>query len=79
VFAAAAGSVPNTGAQSGASTASATKPHRIDIHHHVAPPKYIEEMRALLQPPTLGWTPERTLADMDGRRERDHVDHHAWV
>jgi predicted TIM-barrel fold metal-dependent hydrolase len=65
VFAAAAGSVPNTGAQSGASIASATKPHRIDIHHHVAPPKYIEEMRALLQPPTLAWTPERTLADMD--------------
>ena len=56
---------PTRGAQSGASTASATKPHRIDIHHHVAPPKYIEEMRALLQPPTINWTPEKTLADMD--------------
>ena len=63
--AAAPGSVPDTGAQRGASTASAVKPHRIDIHHHVAPPKYIEEMRALLQPPTINWTPERTLADMD--------------
>ena len=63
--AAAAGSVPSVGAQSGSSTASATKPHRIDVHHHVAPPKYIEEMRALLQPPTINWTPERTLADMD--------------
>ena len=57
--------MPDTGARSGASTASATKPHRIDIHHHVAPPKYIEEMRALLQPPTINWTPEKTLADMD--------------
>jgi predicted TIM-barrel fold metal-dependent hydrolase len=63
--AAAPGSVPDTGAQRGASTASAVKPHRIDIHHHVAPPKYIEEMRALLQPPTINWTPEKTLADMD--------------
>ena len=63
--AAAAGSVPSVGAQGGPSTASATKPHRIDVHHHVAPPKYIEEMRSLLQPPTINWTPERTLADMD--------------
>ena len=63
--AAAAGSVPSVGAQSGSSTASATKPHRIDVHHHVAPPKYIDEMRALLQPPTIAWTPEKTLADMD--------------
>jgi predicted TIM-barrel fold metal-dependent hydrolase len=66
VFAAAAGtSVPAAGARSGQSTANATKPHRIDVHHHVAPPKYIEEMRALLQPPTLNWTPEKSLADMD--------------
>ena len=50
---------------SGSSTATATKPHRIDIHHHVAPPKYIDEMRALLQPPTIAWTPEKSLADMD--------------
>jgi predicted TIM-barrel fold metal-dependent hydrolase len=63
--AAAPGSVPAAGAQSGSSTASATRPHRIDIHHHVAPPKYIDEMRALLQPPTIAWTPEKTLADMD--------------
>ena len=65
VFAAAAGSVPSTGTRGGAAVGSATKPYRIDVHHHVAPPKYIEEMRALLQPPTLNWTPEKTLADMD--------------
>ena len=64
-FAAATGSVPSAGTRSGASTAAATKPHRIDVHHHVAPPKYIEEMRSLLQPPTIAWTPEKTLADMD--------------
>src|SRR6476469_7507102 len=62
---AAASSVPSAGSRSGPVTAAATRPHRIDIHHHVAPPKYIEEMHALLQPPTIAWTPERTLADMD--------------
>ena len=65
VFAAAPGSVPSVGAHSGPTAAAATKPYRIDAHHPVAPPKYIEEMRALLQPPTINWTPERTLADMD--------------
>jgi predicted TIM-barrel fold metal-dependent hydrolase len=39
--------------------------HRIDIHHHIAPPKYIEEMSAQLQPPTLAWTPARSIEDMD--------------
>ena len=39
--------------------------HRIDIHHHIAPPKYVEEMRALLQAPTLAWTPARSIDDMD--------------
>jgi predicted TIM-barrel fold metal-dependent hydrolase len=62
---AAASSVPSAGSRSGPVSAAVTTPHRIDIHHHVAPPKYIEEMRALLQPPTIAWTPERTLADMD--------------
>jgi predicted TIM-barrel fold metal-dependent hydrolase len=66
VFSAAApGSVPSVGGSGGFSTESAVKPYRIDVHHHVAPPKYIDEMRALLQPPTLNWTPEKTLADMD--------------
>ena len=39
--------------------------HRIDVHHHIAPPAYIEEMRALLQPPTLAWTPQKSIEDMD--------------
>ena len=66
IFAAAPGSsVPSAGSRGDPSTTSATKPHRIDVHHHIAPPKYIEEMRSLLQPPTINWTPEKTLADMD--------------
>src|SRR5436309_15193949 len=39
--------------------------HRIDTHHHIAPPKFVDEMRALLQPPTLAWSIERSIEDMD--------------
>ncbi|MEP6883218.1 MAG: amidohydrolase family protein [Gammaproteobacteria bacterium] len=38
---------------------------RIDIHHHIAPPAYIKEMRALLFGPTLEWSPEKSIEDMD--------------
>src|SRR5262245_65592496 len=65
LFAADAGSGPMPGAQSGSGSAAAAKPHRIDTHHHIAPPKFIDEMRALLQPPTLAWTIEKSLEDMD--------------
>jgi 6-methylsalicylate decarboxylase len=40
-------------------------PHRIDVHHHIVSPLFVEEMRARLQPPTLNWTPQRSLEDMD--------------
>jgi len=63
--AAGAPGTPAASAQGRSSATAATKPHRIDIHHHVAPPRYIEEMRALLQPPTLAWTPAKSIEDMD--------------
>src|SRR5215470_10051776 len=65
LFAADAGTGPIASAQSGSGTAAAPKPHRIDTHHHIAPPKFVDEMRALLQPPTLAWTIEKSLEDMD--------------
>jgi predicted TIM-barrel fold metal-dependent hydrolase len=40
-------------------------PHRIDVHHHIVSPGFTAEMRALLQPPTLNWTPARSIEDMD--------------
>jgi predicted TIM-barrel fold metal-dependent hydrolase len=40
-------------------------PHRIDVHHHIVSPGFTAELRALLQPPTLNWTPERSIEDMD--------------
>ena len=39
----------------------------VDVHHHLAPPAYIADLtrRKLGFPPTLEWTPEKSLADMD--------------
>src|SRR5271163_2514276 len=39
----------------------------VDVHHHLAPPAYIADLtrRKLGLPPTLQWTPEKSLADMD--------------
>jgi predicted TIM-barrel fold metal-dependent hydrolase len=41
------------------------KRFRIDIHHHIAPPAYVEEMRSMLYGPTLGWSPSKSIDDMD--------------
>jgi 6-methylsalicylate decarboxylase len=40
-------------------------PHRIDVHHHIVSPGFVEELGSLLQPPTLSWTPARSIEDMD--------------
>jgi predicted TIM-barrel fold metal-dependent hydrolase len=42
-------------------------PHRIDVHHHHSPPVYLAALKArnLGQPPTLAWTPEKSIEDMD--------------
>jgi predicted TIM-barrel fold metal-dependent hydrolase len=66
LFAAAGGAgAPAASSHSGMTTGAAIKPHRIDTHHHITPPKFAEEMRHLLQPPTLAWSIERSLEDMD--------------
>jgi predicted TIM-barrel fold metal-dependent hydrolase len=40
-------------------------PHRIDVHHHIVSLGFVAELKSLLQPPTLNWTPERSIEDMD--------------
>jgi predicted TIM-barrel fold metal-dependent hydrolase len=49
------------------STIGGRKPHRIDIHHHLAPPQYIPELisRRTNQRPLIEWTPQKTLDIMD--------------
>jgi predicted TIM-barrel fold metal-dependent hydrolase len=47
--------------------ARSTKPNRIDIHHHFAPPAWVAEVkgRPLLQTANTTWTPARSIDDMD--------------
>ncbi|WP_298257913.1 amidohydrolase family protein [Bradyrhizobium sp.] len=43
------------------------KPYRVDVHHHLSPPSYIQAIVEdhLGSPPQIKWTPEKSLADMD--------------
>jgi predicted TIM-barrel fold metal-dependent hydrolase len=43
-----------------------SKAHRIDVHHHVAPPQWLDEVigRDLLQPATRNWSVEKSIDDM---------------
>jgi len=44
-----------------------TSPHRIDVHHHFAPPAWVTAVkgRPLLQPANTTWTPAKSIEDMD--------------
>ena len=48
-----------------AAAQTAATPHRIDTHHHVAPPKYVAEFKSELQPPVIAWSVSKSLDDMD--------------
>ena len=43
------------------------RPHRIDVHHHFAPPAWVTSVkgRPLLQPANTTWTPASSIEDMD--------------
>jgi predicted TIM-barrel fold metal-dependent hydrolase len=53
----------------GAATAAAQdNPRRIDVHHHLAPPRWITDVvlgRNTGQRPLADWTPQRSIEDMD--------------
>jgi len=40
---------------------------RIDVHHHIAPPVYLEELAPMkrLTPQTVGWTVQKSIDQMD--------------
>src|SRR5215469_2050364 len=46
-------------------TNSMSTRHRIDVHHHIVAPGFVAELREQLQPPTLNWTPARSIEDME--------------
>ena len=43
------------------------KPHRIDVHHHVAPPSWLNAMDIIgrSNPPLTNWSIQKSLDDMD--------------
>ena len=43
------------------------KPHRIDVHHHIAPPSWLNAMDIIgrTNPPLAHWSVQKTLDDMD--------------
>lgn len=44
-----------------------TPPHRIDVHHHVSPPTWLDAMKRIKKdnPPMANWSVQKTLDDMD--------------
>ena len=50
-----------------AAVQAGASPHRIDVHHHFAPPAWVTAVRGrpLLQPANTTWTPAASVADMD--------------
>jgi hypothetical protein len=54
-------------------SAAGTKPHLIDVQHHILPPVYMAEARerviaqgqGCLPAPVLQWTPANSLSEMD--------------
>lgn len=43
------------------------KPHRIDVHHHIAPPRWLAEVtsKELLNARTREWIPTKSIEEMD--------------
>lgn len=43
------------------------KGHRIDVHHHISPPLWVEALKKAnkANPPIVNWSVQRTLDDMD--------------
>jgi 6-methylsalicylate decarboxylase len=62
---AAAGPVGVRRATAATPSPSAAERFRIDVHHHIAPPVYVQEMKSVLFPPTLAWSPQKSIEDMD--------------
>jgi predicted TIM-barrel fold metal-dependent hydrolase len=49
------------------SARAADKPFRIDVHHHISPPTWLDAVKQakLDTPPMVNWSPEKSLQDMD--------------
>lgn len=59
--------LPKSIAAQESSSSGRASPGWIDVHHHFAPPAYADvlEKRGLTPSPMAGWSPQKTLDDMD--------------
>ena len=57
--AATSGFVPKAAAQA--------RPHRIDVHHHISPPSWVDALKSMKKdtPPVTNWSVQKTIEDMD--------------
>ncbi len=55
------------GAGSARKAVAQAKPHRIDVHHHIVPPTWLDAMNLIgrSNPPLVTWSVQKTLDDMD--------------
>lgn len=60
-------SVPNFVAEAVAQSTPAEAPHRIDVHHHISPPTWLDAVKSMKKdnPPIANWSIQKTLDDMD--------------
>ncbi|MBL8378074.1 MAG: amidohydrolase [Burkholderiales bacterium] len=51
----------------GCATTASNEPHRIDVHHHISPPAWVNALKSakLDSPPVNNWTPQRSIDDLD--------------
>jgi len=47
--------------------AAQVKPDRIDVHHHIVPPTWLDALKSMKKdsPPLAGWSVQKTIEDMD--------------
>src|SRR5262245_49798617 len=55
------------GAGFGPKVFAQASPHRIDVHHHISPPTWLEALKKInrTNPPMANWSVQKTLDDMD--------------
>jgi predicted TIM-barrel fold metal-dependent hydrolase len=65
--AAAFGAFAATGAGLAPQARAQAAPHRIDVHHHISPPTWLDAVKSAkyANPPMANWSPQKSLDDMD--------------
>ena len=55
------------GAFAGSQVRAQAKPHRIDVHHHISPPTWLDAVKTAKRdnPPLANWSVQKSLDDMD--------------